>query len=452
MTQVAKRGNWTSQLTFVLALTGAAVGLGNIWKFPYMAGDNGGSAFVLIYLIAVLLIGLPVMVSEIVIGRRTQKNPVDALRQIAIEEGRTKHWSMLGWWGIAGLLLTLSFYSVVAGWSIFYLVKSLSGAFMHMSSAQVQQVWGHLMASPVTMSIYHLIFMALTLIVVARGVEKGLEKANFYMMPILFLILVVLVVYAGIEAPHDFVKAWHFLFDFKFQAITGGVVINAVGHAFFTLAVGVGAMEMYGSYLSKDTSIGKSVMLTAVLDVLVAFLAGLAIFPILFHNHLTPQEGPGLMFVSLPMAFSHMVGGYWVGTLFFALLLFAAWTSSINIAEPIVAMLLEKTSLSRAKVCWIVGVVTGLLGLISVFSFNIWSSVRVLGRFDLFTAITDLSTNIFLPVGGIFYALFAGWVMRKQHSYSELGFESDAVYHLWLWLSRVVAPAGILVVFVSAFL
>lgn len=451
MTQVTNRGKWTSQLTFILALTGAAVGLGNIWKFPYMAGDNGGSAFVLIYLLAVLFIGLPVMVAEIVIGRRTQKNPVDALRQVAIEEGRTRHWSLLGWWGIAGLLLTLSFYSVVAGWSIFYLVQSLTGHLANQSNMQIQHVWQHLMSSPGIMAGYHLLFMALTLIVVARGVEKGLEKANVYMMPILFVILIVLVVYAGIEVPASFKQSWHFLFDFRFKDVTGGVIINAVGHAFFTLAVGVGAMEMYGSYLSKDTSIGRSVIITAILDVMVAFLAGMAIFPILFHNHLAPQEGPGLMFLSLPMAFSHMVGGYWIGTLFFALLLFAAWTSSINIAEPIVAMLYEKTRLSRGQVCWVVGLVTSLLGLVSVFSFNIWSSVRVFGHFDLFTAITDLSTNIFLPIGGIFYAIFAGWVMRKQHTYGELGFESDAVYHLWLWLSRVVAPAGILVVFISAF-
>lgn len=447
-----KRAHWSSQLTFILALTGAAVGLGNIWKFPYMAGDNGGSAFVMIYILAVVLIGLPVMIAEIVIGRRSQMNPVDALSTLARQEKHSKHWSLLGWWGMLGLLITLSFYSVIAGWSIFYLVKSLAGALVLQSDQHLTHIWRGFLASPGEMTLYHLLFMFLTFFVVAKGVNKGLEMANIYMMPLLFVILLLLVLYAASTTGHYFGEAWHFLFDFKIQKVTGAVVINAVGHAFFTLAVGVGAMEMYGSYLSKSTSIGKSVAVTAFLDVLTAFLSGMAIFPVLFMNHIAPQEGPGLMFLALPMAFSHMWMGRWMGTLFFVLLLFAAWTSSINIAEPMVAMLCEKTRFSRVQVCWIIGIIAALLGLISVFSFNIWQHVRIFGTFDLFTAITDLSTNIFLPVGGIFYALFAGWVMKKSHTRSELAFKQNWVYSVWLCLTRVIAPIGILIVFVSAFI
>ncbi len=447
-----KRAHWSSQLAFVLALTGAAVGLGNIWKFPYMAGDNGGSAFVLIYLICIVLIGLPVMVSEIAIGRRAQKNPVDALSELAVAEGRSRHWSLLGWWGMAGLVITLSFYSVIAGWSIFYLIEALSGALVRQSSEHLQLIWSHFLAQPGEMLLYHIIFMCLTMYVVARGVHRGLELANVYMMPILFLILIILVLFAYATTGGAFVKAWHFLFDFKMAKITGRVIINALGHAFFTLAVGVGAMEVYGSYLDKTASIGRAVAATAILDVLVAFLAGMAIFPVLFMHHIPAQEGPGLMFLALPMAFSHMLLGQWVSVLFFLLLLFAAWTSSINIAEPMIALLCEKTHWSRGGASIFVGVIAGSLGILSVLSFNVLHSVQLFHEWDLFTAITDLSTNIFLPVGGIFYAIFAGWILRREITYNEINFKSNFLYNIWLFLTRFVAPIGILVVFIDAFL
>ena len=450
-TKPRKRSTWSSQLAFILALTGAAVGLGNIWKFPYMAGDNGGSAFVLIYIIAVVVIGLPVMIAEIVIGRASKMNPVDALSTLAVKEKRSKYWSLLGWWGMLGLLITLSFYCVIAGWSIFYLIKGVTGALNHDSSAALMHIWHGFLASPGEMVVFTFVFVAMTFYVVGKGVHSGLEMANIYMMPILFVILIFLAVYAYMVSAHSFDQAAHFLFDFRGDKVTGAVVINALGHAFFTLAVGVGAMEIYGSYLSKETSIGQSVVATAILDVLTAFLSGLAIFPILFLNHVAPQQGPGLMFLALPMAFTNMYGGQWLATLFFVLLLFAAWTSSINIAEPMVAMLSEKTQLTRKKACWCVALLTAALSLISVFSFNIWSDVRIFGHFDVFTAVTDLSTNIFLPVGGIFYAIFAGWVMKRELTHKEIRMESDLVFKMWRMLIRFVAPVGILIVFVSSF-
>jgi NSS family neurotransmitter:Na+ symporter len=449
--KINNRAKWSSQIAFVLALTGAAVGLGNIWKFPYMAGDNGGSAFVLIYILAVVIIGLPVMIGEIVVGRAARANPVNALESLAKKEGKTKNWGLLGWWGMLGLLITLSFYCVIAGWSVFYLIKACTGSLSDLHSYQLIAVWQNFLASPGTMTLYTLIFIVITMFVVGRGVHRGLEIANVYMMPILFLILIFLVFYAHIVAGPNFNRAVHFLFDFHADKVTGGVIINALGHAFFTLAVGVGAMEIYGSYIGDKTSIGQSVLATAILDVLTAFLSGLAIFPILFMNHIAPHEGPGLMFLALPMAFSNMYGGQFLAILFFLLLLFAAWTSSINIAEPIVAMLHERTKMSRVKASWILGIVCAVLSLISVFSFNIWKHVRLFGHFDLFTAITDLSTNIFLPVGGIFYAIFAGWVMKRSLTKSQLRFKSDALYSSWRFLTRYVAPIGILIVFISAF-
>ncbi len=446
-----KRASWSSQLTFILALTGAAVGLGNIWKFPYMAGDNGGSAFVLIYIVAVVLIGVPVMIAEIVIGRASKQNPIDALQSLAVQHQQSRHWSLLGWWGMLGLLITLSFYSVIAGWSVFYLIQALSGALNDKTAQGLVTIWHGFLNSPGEMLLFTVVFIFLTLYVVGRGVRHGIEIANTYMMPLLFLILFFLVFYAHIIAGSDFMQAVHFLFDFKSEKITGAVVINALGHAFFTLAVGVGAMEIYGSYIGEDTSIGQSVLITVILDVLTAFLSGLAIFPMLFMYHIAPQQGPGLMFLALPMAFTHMFGGQWLATLFFILLLFAAWASSINMAEPMVAMLSEKTRLTRRQASFIVGILTAMLSLVSIFSFNIWQHVHLFGRFDLFTAITDLSTNIFLPIGGIFYALFAGWVMARKLTHQQLSFKFEWLYKIWLFLTRIVAPIGVLIVLIGAF-
>jgi NSS family neurotransmitter:Na+ symporter len=415
-----------------------------------MAGSNGGSAFVLVYLGCVILVGLPVMVAEILIGRRARKNSVCSLKDCAVESKRTPAWQALGWWGLGGLLLTLSFYSVVAGWSLYYLFLTLSGGFVGLDSHAITHIWAHFMSSPGQLMVYHGLFMFLTMWVVGRGVEKGLERASWIMMPLLFIVLFVLVGYAAVSTGPAFGQAVHFLFDPNFHKITGPVVINALGHAFFTLAIGVGAMSIYGSYLPKGISIGKSVVVAAGLDVLAAILSGLAIFPIIFAYHLNPQAGPGLMFLTLPIAFAKMVGGEWIGGLFFALLLFAAWTSSINIAEPLVGALTEKTKLSRKQAAALIGVLAWLVGLLSVFSFNIWVHVKVLGIWSPFELITDLVTNVILPIGGVFYALFAGWAMLPKHTQEELAFTRPAMYSIWRFLIRYIAPLGVLLIFVFA--
>ena len=306
------------------------------------------------------------------------------------------------------------------------------------------------LADPTLLLIFHALFMAGTLWVVARGVQRGLERASLIMMPLLFLVLLILVVYAAVSTGAYFGKASHFLFDPNFHLITGRVIINAMGHAFFTLAIGVGAMLIYGSYVPKQISIGWSVVITAGLDVLVALLSGLAIFPIIFEHHLAPTAGPGLMFMVLPIAFAKMPDGQWVGALFFLLLLFAAWTSSINIAEPLVAALWEKTNLKRGHCATIVAVAAWLLGLLSVFSFNVWAHDKIWG-FTPFDLITDAVTNVILPIGGIFYALFAGWAMRKEYSKAELALKRDWIYWCWRFATRYIAPIGILVVFIGAF-
>lgn len=446
---MSSRGQWRNQLGFIIVAAGAAIGLGNIWKFPYMAGSNGGSAFLLVYTLCVLIIGIPVMAGEIIVGRRAKKNPIDAIKKNAIEAKKSTKWSVMGWWGFIGVLLTLSFYCVVAGWSIYYIFLMLSGKIQGLDTTAINTVWQHFMNSPTKMLSYSATFTFLTLGVVALGVQRGLENFSRVLLPLLFIVLFLLVFYAALTTGH-FKQALHFLFDPNFSRITGGVIINAMGHAFFTLAIGVGAMSIYGSYMDKSMRLGPSILIVTFMDVLVALLSGLAIFPIIFAHHLSASAGPGLMFLTLPIAFAKMPGGEWIGAAFFFLLLFAAWTSSINIAEPIVGILLEKTSMSRRSVCLVVGILAWILGIASVLSFNIWHNIKIFGQFNPFTAITDLVTNIILPVGGIFYAVFTGWVMHPTATRETFGLKSERLYQVWLFLTRYCAPIAILIILITA--
>jgi len=439
---------WSSKWAFILAATGAAVGLGNIWRFPYMAGVNGGSAFVVVYLICVAIIGLPIMVAEILIGRRGRRNPVDSLTVIAKENGHSRHWGLLGWWGALALLLVLSFYSVVAGWCIAYLFRSFSGEFTHTTPAQITAIWHHFLSNPWHLLGWHTLFMTMTMGVIVCGVQQGLERATKIMMPLLYVILAVLVVYAAIIG--DFSKAAHFLFDFNIHKITTGVVISAMGHAFFSLALGAGAMLMYGAYVPKKVNITNAVAIVAVLDVLVAILSGLAIFPLVFAYHLPPQSGPGLMFETLPIAFSQISGGAFIGGLFFILLIFAAWTSSINLAEPLIAITMARLKVKRVVAAPIIGVLAWLLGIGSLLSFNVWRNVKFFHTFSVFDAATAIPTDIILPIGGLGFALFAGWIMKTRASRNELQSTKPMIYHAWHFLVRYIAPAGIVIIFISS--
>lgn len=440
------REHWKSKFGFILAATGAAVGLGNIWKFPYMAGDNGGSAFVLIYLICVAIIGIPLMLAEMLIGRRGQSNPVNSLNKLAREAHKSIYWELVGWLGAFTLVLVLSFYSVVAGWSLAYIFRAWMGAFNNLSDTAITSMWQQFLANPWQLMLWHAIFMIMTMAVVERGVQSGLERASKILMPALFLILIVLDVYAYFNG--DFRSGFDFLFAFKLAKISPSVILSAMGHAFFTLAIGAGCMLVYGSYLTKSTHLGGAVITIVVLDVLVAILAGLAIFPIVFAHHLTPQGGPGLMFEVLPIAFSKMLGGQFFGSLFFILLLFAAWTSSISIAEPLVILLTERHGLTRLNASIIVGLLCWILGLASLLSFNRWQDLKIFQQWTVFGAITDLATNILLPLGGLGYALFAGWVMPRKATKEELKL-NPILYKIWLYLVRYIAPIAIIFIIIN---
>jgi NSS family neurotransmitter:Na+ symporter len=444
------RAQWSHQWGFVLAACGAAVGLGNIWKFPYMVGSHGGSAFVLVYLLAVIFVGVPILAAEILIGRRAKKNPIDALMSLARESSGSKHWRLLGFFGLFGLLLTLSFYSVVAGWSVYYLCLALKGGLNALEPDAITAIWTDFLSSPLQLLFYHAIFMIMTLFVVAKGIQKGIERASMIMMPILFCVLIFLVIYSGLTFGTHFKEAFLFLFEPDFSKITPSVALNAVGHAFFTMAIGVGAMCIYGSYIPRTISIGYSIVMTTFLDVLVALLTGLALYPIIFAHHLAPDSGPGLMFMTLPISFTHMPQGQSIGALFFLLLLFAAWTSSINIAEPLIASLCERAGYSRSKACWIVGAVAWTLGIVSVLSFNVWESVRIAGVWTPFGLITDAVTNVILPLGGIGFCIFSGWVMKSRATQEELA-TSPWIFKIWRVSVRYIAPIALIVVFLSQF-
>ena len=346
-------GHWSSRLAFILAVTGSAVGLGNIWKFPYLAGQNGGGAFVLVYLLCVFVIGMPVMMSEILIGRRGRRNPVATMALLGEEEGHSRRWQWVGAMAVVTGLLILSYYSVVAGWTLAYVQKSMSGVFVGASPAQVSAVFESFTGSWAQVGIAHTLFMAVTIFVVARGVERGLEQAVKFMVPALILLMLILLGYSINTG--SFGLGFKFMFSPNFAALSWDGVLAAMGQAFFTLSLGMGAMMAYGAYLPEETSITSTSAVVILADTAIAILAGLVIFPLVFANGLNPSEGPGLVFDTLPLAFGQMRGGVFFATIFFVLLAFAAWTSALGLMEPAVAWLVEHSNRTRAQAAVMVG-------------------------------------------------------------------------------------------------
>ena len=443
-------GQWSSRLVFILAATGSAVGLGNIWKFPYITGENGGGTFVLVYLLCIALIGVPIMIAEIMLGRRGRQSPINTMQTLADEEGRNDHWIWLGWLGMIAGFLILSYYSVIAGWAMSYVFRTASGVFVGATADGVNSIFGDLVSDPERLLAWHTIFMVMTTVVIARGVKNGLETAVRFLMPSLFVLLLMVVAYA--------MTTGHFMEGVRFLFTPGEItqegVLVAMGHAFFTLSLGMGAIMVYGSYLPKDTSIVQATMFIAAADTIVALLAGLAIFPIVFANGLEPGAGPGLIFKTLPIAFGQMEAGTLVGTAFFVLLSFAAWTSAISLIEPAVAWLVENKGVTRIYAAAWMGLITWIVGLGTVFSFNIWSdktwSVPYLFKdFSFFDTLDYVTSNIMLPAGGLFIAIFAAWLMREASSRDELNTD-DWIYKLWRILLRYVTPIAVIIVFLRA--
>ena len=433
-------------MAFILAVTGSAVGLGNIWKFPYVAGQNGGGAFVLVYLICVFVIGMPVMMSEILIGRRGRRNPIATMALLGQEEGSSRRWSLIGAMGVLAGILILSYYAVIGGWTLSYVLKSGAGAFAGAGADAITAIRDGFIGSWTTVLTYHTLFMALTTFVVARGVERGLERAVRIMVPALLLLLVTLLGYS-INSGH-FGAGLEFMFSPDFSRLTWDSVLAAMGQAFFTLSIGMGAVMAYGAYLPEETSIAGSSVAVALADTSIAILAGLVIFPLVFANGLDPADGPGLVFITLPLAFGQMPGGIIFGTLFFVLLTFAAWTSAISLMEPAVAWLVERFKRTRAESAIAVGLLIWAVGVGTVLSFNVLSGFTFL-RGTIFDNLDYLTINVMLPLGGVLITFFAGWIMCRNSTSDELG-SHGTLYKLWRILARFVAPIGILFVFLKA--
>lgn len=413
-----------------------------------MAGVNGGGAFVLIYLACVLAIGLPIFMAEAMLGRRGRRNPITAMRLLSEEETDSSFWQIIGWLGVIAGVLILSYYSVIAGWTFSFTFNTLKGVFVDAGPAGVMEHFAELVASPGELVFWHTVFIAMTVYVVGRGVEQGLEKAVKYIMPALFLMLLVLVFYS--MTTERFMDGLRYLFEADFSHLTARTVLDAMGQAFFSLSIGMGAIMAYGAYLPDDASISETSLTVVLAVTCVALLAGLVIFPGLLLHNLDPAAiGPGLTFISLSLLFGDMPGGMVFGTLFFVLLVFAAWSSSIGLIEPAVARMVEHYKLSRQRAAILIGVLVWLLGLLTVFSFNVLSHVRFLGG-SIFANLDFLTSNILLPLGGLLMALFTGWVMCKSSVVDELEIGTGYRYGAWRFLTRFVTPVALILIFLNA--
>ena len=432
---------WSSRWVFIMAATGSAVGLGNIWKFPYITGENGGGAFVLVYLLCILLLGIPVMVAEVMLGRRGRQSPVNAMRQLTREVGLHGFWNSIGWLGVVAGLLILSYYSVIAGWALAYIPEMGKGTFQGAGPVESQAFFDALLADKGRLLAWQSLFMVLTVGVVAFGVVKGLGVAVRILMPLLFVLLLAMLVFAYRHG--DFAAAAEFLFRPDFSALTGRSALEALGHSFFTLSLGMGSIMAYGAYMPADASIGKTVLAVAFLDTLVALMAGMAIFPIVFaHPSIDPAAGPELLFVSLPVAYGAMPGGLLLGMLFFILVTIAAWSSAISLIEPGVAWLIETRSFNRFSANLLLGLIAWALGMGTILSFNDWAGFT-LGGFTFFAAMDFLTSRIMLPLTGLFIAIFVGWIMPRRLSKEALNGESSMLFPLWLWVLRYICPPAI---------
>ncbi|MBP5407269.1 sodium-dependent transporter [bacterium] len=428
------RDHWKSKLGFILAAVGSAVGLGNIWKFPYVVGKNGGSAFIAIYLACVILVGIPILIVEIYLGKKSQLNPVGAFR--FFQKGKVP-FSLIGYAGVLCGIIILSYYSVITGWICHYLMLSFRG--FSGSETEISEIFTALNANPWLNIAWHTFVMAAVMMILAKGVRKGIEAASKILMPMLGVLLLVLVCYSltldGMK------EAWRFLTYPDFSRVTGSSFLEALGTSFFTLSLGMGAMITYGSYLKGEVNITKSAVQIASIDTLIAFLSGIVIFPIVFTNNLEPSAGPGLIFKTLPVLFSKMPGGHIVSIAFFALVLFAAITSAISLLEVATSFMVDEYKCSRTKAVLIMGTVIWLLGILSAVSYWNVAGTPFLDLFD------KIASCYMLPLGGLCSALVFGWAISKKQKYSEIG--SKPINKILLFAAKYISPVLLLLVFIK---
>jgi NSS family neurotransmitter:Na+ symporter len=439
---------WGQRGSFILAATGSAVGLGNIWKFPYITGENGGGAFVLMYVLFVATIGIPIMMAEILMGRRTRANPIIATYELCEQAGVSKAWSGLGWMGVVAGIVILSFYTVIAGWTLEYSLLAFEGKFTGLDGEGSKALFDSLLADPGRILQLHSVFTFMTVVILALGVTRGLESSVRWMMPLLFLLLFVLLGYAIKDG--EFETSLRFMFSFKLEDVSWEGALVAMGHSFFTLSLGMGAIMAYGAYMPSNQSVGQTVLIVATLDTLVALVVGVAIFAFVFATPgISPGAGPGLMFVTLPVAFGNMGAGVVIGTVFFVMVILAAWTSTISLLEPGVAYLNERFGIHRVVASLLLGAITWLLGLGSVYSFNDWADVQILWGKNFFDSMDFVATNIMLPLGGVLIALFVGWKLRDEIILHDLKFEAAWVFRLWRPILKYISPIAVLLFLIN---
>ena len=454
MSNNSAQSQWSSRVGFLMAAVGSAVGLGSIWKFPYMTGEGGGSAFVILFIICIMLIGFPVLVVEWMIGRRGKKDPITSFTSVARENGSASAWGILGIIGTLAAFLILSFYSVIGGWALNYVVKTGMGTFNGIDPKATEGIFNAMLANPTELTMWHTAFMVLTAIIVAGGVSGGIEKASRFMMPLLAIIMVVIVGYNAATA--EFAKGVAYLFHFDPSKVTAKVMISALGHAFFCLSLGMGIMISYGSYLGREVDLFSAARTVVIWDIIFSLMAGLAIFPIIFSNGLDPAGGPGLVFVTLPIAFGKMSFGLIIGVLFFILLTFAALTSSISLLEPVVSLLQQKTSMNRKVATFVAAVSTWALGVLALLSFNILSDITIFTIHvngvakpqGIFDALDYSTSKIMLPLVGLGTIIFMGWFVNQKSIQDELGLHG-VKWKIWELTTKVIAPIGIIIVFLA---
>lgn len=444
------RANFGSKLGVILASAGSAVGLGNIWRFPFETGNHGGAAFILIYLGCVLFFGIPIMVAEFSIGRHSRANTAGAYQKLA----PGTHWHWVGRMGVLAGFLILGYYSVVAGWTLEYIVQAGTNAFAGQSANDFIASFNGFIAHPWRPALWMVVFMLMTHFIIVKGVEKGIEKSAKIMMPMLFLLLIVLAVCsvslpgagAGIE----------FLLKPDFSKVNGNVLLGAMGQAFFSLSLGMGCLCTYASYFRNDTNLPKTALNVGWIDTMVAILAGFIIFPAAFSVGIQPDAGPSLLFITLPNVFQQAFGNLpWLAVIlsimFYVLLALAALTSTISLHEVVTAYLHEEFNLTRGRAAKLVTAGCTFLGVFCSLSLGIGKELTIFGLtlFDLFDFLT---AKIMLPLGGFFIAIFTGWYLDKRIVWEEVsnnGTLPKVVYRIWLFLLKYIAPIGIGFIFIN---
>ena len=444
---------WSNNLMFLAAAIGSAVGISNVWKFTYVAGENGGGAFVLVYILAIVFVALPALIAEFLIGRRGGASVVKTMDNLRQRDGISRTWRYYGQMAAIGAFIALSFYSVIAGWTIDYFFRSITVGFSGITAARTEAVLDELMFSPGRMILSQLIFLGLTAITVAAGIRNGLEKVLRWLTPALFILLIVLLAYAVLAG--DFRAAAKFLFVPDFSKLNAEVVLLAVGQAFFSLGIGLGVLLTIGAYMDQNSSILRASLIVAGADAGVALLAGLAIFPIVFAHGLSPAEGPGLIFMTLPVAFGGMPGGAILAPLFFSLMAIAALTSAITILEAIISTIEDYSTMSRRKIVLLVTFMLWVAGLGTVFSFGKlqdFHPLEIIPAFEsrnIFESLDYIVSNWMMPAGGMLIALLAGWGLGRPATSEELRLPRGTIYKVWLALVRYLVPAAIGLIFIS---